>query len=120
MNASKTIVSLSLASLTLCMPLIASAQTADTPGGQASTGTPIEQKPGKAASPGSTATTPSATNPSGSLSKGHSMTPNADTTMTNKSGMSKSGKATTDKSNKTEPGDVPTYPAPARDGTPTK
>jgi hypothetical protein len=29
-------------------------------------------------------------------------------------------RASTKRSNTTEPGDVPTYPAPAKDGTPTK
>ncbi len=115
MNASRLIAALALT----CAPLIVSAQTAGAPGGQASTGTPIEQKPGVGAAPtapGSTATSPNATNPGGNLSKTPSTTPND---MSKSTSMQK-GKPTGDKSSSTAPGDAPTYPAPARDGTPTK
>jgi len=77
------------------------AQTANTPGGQAATGSALDQTtttPQRNV-PKTTATSPDQTNPSGAVTK----------TRTHKT-----------KTNPTEPGDAPTYPAPAPDGTPTK
>lgn len=91
------------------------AQTANTPGGQAATGTPLDQTnstPAKT-TPKSTSTTPDATNPSGSVTHG---TPSTSTTGAPMRTSPATGKATT----AVPPGNVPTYPAPARDGTPTK
>ena len=110
MIRSRTLLALGIAAL----PFVVQAQTANTPGGSASTGTPIEQTktaPGKLA-PGTTATSPSATNPEGSLpSKGSSSSMKK-----SDSKMSGPGKTAA-----TPPaGEVPTYPAPAKDGTPTK
>ena len=75
-----------LAALIASVPLLVHAQTANTPGGSASTGTPLDQTktdPGKIAPP-TTSSTPTTTNPSGTMSKGSS-------TMS-KEGMSKTNK----------------------------
>ena len=106
----------SLIALTLAaLPLLAQAQTANTPGGQAATGTPIDQTrttPGKNA-PSTTATSPSANNPTGTLNKG------SDAMSTD--GGDVKAKTNRKPAKSTAPaGDVPTYPAPAKDGTPTK
>jgi hypothetical protein len=90
-----------LAATIAAFPLLVAAQTANQPGGQASTGTPLDQtnKP-ENTTPKTTSTSPDANNPAGSLPakpKHHA-----------------TKKATT------QTGDVPTYPAPAPDGTPTK
>lgn len=125
MNQIKTLLVLAAAALPLAtLPLAASAQTANTPGGSAATGTPLDQtKPmGQSAPTGNSATSPTATNPGGTLSRGGAAsTPGTTTgsmsdTTTGKSKMNRSkGKA-----NETATGDVPTYPAPTKDGTPTK
>jgi hypothetical protein len=90
-------------------PIAVSAQTANTPGGQAATGSGLDQTTtnSQRATPGKTSTNPDMTNPSGSL-------PGKDTTADQKT--TQRHRAT----NKKETGDVPTYPAPAPDGTPTK
>lgn len=111
-----------IASAVLTLPLAVAAQTANTPGGQAATGTPLDQtksSPQKS-TPATTSTTPDATNPSGSLSHGMS-----NSTSGSGSSMSKSKTRNTDQMGKgtttaAPAGDVPTYPAPAKDGTPTK
>ena len=111
----------------------ASAQTANTPGGSAATGTALDQsKPtGTMAPTGNTATNPSTTNPGGTLNKsapatGGTMAPSstmapsgsmAPAGTTNSSGTARTNSG---KANTTKPGDAPTYPAPAKDGTPTK
>ena len=59
------------AALIASLPLIGVAQTANTPGGQSSTGTPLDQTktdPGKIA-PTTTTTSPTTTNPAGSTAK---------------------------------------------------
>ena len=86
----------------IATPLAVLAQTANTPGGQASTGSAIDKSAPNV--PATTATSPDMTNPSGSLPP--------------KSG--KTMKKPLGKSNTTQPGDASTYPAPAKDGTPTK
>jgi hypothetical protein len=96
-------------------PVAVSAQTANTPGGQAATGSGLEQSNtnnAQRATPGRTATSPDMTNPSGSLPARDSTT-NATTTTPKTTTRHRA-------TNKTAPGDVPTYPAPAPDGTPTK
>lgn len=59
------------AALIVSAPLAAVAQTANTPGGSASTGTPLDQTrtdPGKIA-PATTSTSPTTTNPAGNTGK---------------------------------------------------
>lgn len=128
MKKIRTLIALAAAVLPLAtLPLAASAQTANTPGGSAATGTPLDQtKPMSQPGPtGNSATSPNATNPGGTLTRGASpavtgapatTTGAMSDTTTGKSKMNRSkGKA-----NETAPGEVPTYPAPAKDGTPTK
>ena len=95
-----------LVALALCAtPLLVLAQNTNTPGGQASTGTPIEQTK-------SSSQKPMATSPSGTGANGTSSTAGDGTAMKKKARA---------KAKDAPPaGDVPTYPAPARDGTPTK
>ena len=102
MNLIRPSLAIAIASLSLA----AFAQTANTPGGQAATGTQLDQttkSPQNA--PKTTATTPDATNPTGSTTPGHT------------TGTTGTSPRT---ANHTAPGDAPTYPAPAKDGTPTK
>jgi hypothetical protein len=97
MNTVRTLVAIGIVTASFG----AFAQTANTPGGQASTGSALDQtnKSSEKTLPKTTATSPDETNPSGALTKSH----------THKA-----------KTKPTAPGDVPTYPAPAPDGTPTK
>lgn len=100
---------MSLGLLVAAVPLVVAAQTANTPGGSASTGTPIDQTksaPGSTAA-GSTQTTPDATNPSGSGAKKRKL--HAPKLQSHASAK-----------NSTKPGDAPTYPAPTASGQPTK
>lgn len=100
-------------------PLLVHAQTSNAPGGSASTGSPLEQSKSSPvnSTPSNTSTAPTTTNPSGSLTKGavkgsdHS---------TNAKGGEAMSKTKPTKGNDVAPGDVPTYPAPTKDGTPTK
>lgn len=88
-------------------PLLALAQNTNTPGGQASTGTPLDQTKTSSQKPAadkSTSTT-STTTPDA--------TSNGGGTMAKRKSKAKS-------SGQTPAGDVPTYPAPTPDGTPTK
>ena len=96
--------------LVAALPLMLHAQTANTPGGSVSTGTPLDQSKSapQKTTPSTTATSPTATNPSGSTSTDGKAARKA-----RRSSAAKDGTAT-------PPGDVPTYPAPAKDGTPTK
>ncbi len=93
----------------LVLPLLASSQTANTPGGSASTGTPLDQTRSSPSSnaPATTSTSPSTTNPTGAVTKSPT-----------KSGKIRNALKKSDKS--TPLGDEPSYPAPAKDGTPTK
>jgi hypothetical protein len=92
------------------LPWIVQAQTANAPGGQASTGTPLDQTTSpQTAAPKTTKTAPSTTNPTGSTSA----TDASSTAKTPKTRRSM-------KANDNPPGDVPTYPAPAPNGAPTK
>jgi hypothetical protein len=95
------------AAASAAVPLIVAAQTANTPGGEAATGSGLDQTKNapQKTTPKTTQTAPDATNPSGTL-------PSKDTKA--------SRHALRRDAAKTETGDVPTYPAPARDGTPTK
>ncbi len=100
---------LSLGLLAAAVPFVVAAQTANTPGGNASTATPLDQTksaPGSTAA-GATQTTPDATNPSGSLPAKKKRHP-----------LKAVGHASSN--NSTAPGDVPTYPAPNEAGKPTK
>ena len=116
-----------IAAAVAALPLAASAQTANTPGGQAATGTSLDQTKSSPprATPKTTQPTPDATNPSGSL-PARGTTPAADvnssTTVTTDTTASTkaSRRAARKAANTTKPGEVPTYPAPAPDGTPTK
>ena len=113
-----------LAAAVAALPLAVSAQTANTPGGSAATGTPLDQTKGapQKSTPATTQTTPDTTNPSGSLpSKGASSVGANGTTTTDTTDSTKASRRAARKAaNTTKPGDVPTYPAPAVDGTPTK
>lgn len=120
MNKMRTVLALTL----VVAPLAVMAQTANSPGGSAATGTGLDQtKPSgqRSSGPtGDTATNPGMTNPGGTLNKGTSSSTTgssmSDTTPSGKSKM----KGPKGKANETAPGEVPTYPAPAKDGTPTK
>ena len=94
-----------LAAAVVCAPLTLAAQTANTPGGQAATGSGLDQttkNPQENAS-GRARTTTDMTNPKGTM-------PQKDDDAKGKRGAA----------NRTKPGDVPTYPAPAPGGEPTK
>lgn len=85
-------------------PLLALAQNTNTPGGQASTGTPLDQTKTSSQKPATDKSTSTTTPDAKSSGSG---------TMANR-------KSKTKASGQTPAGDVPTYPAPAPDGTPTK
>lgn len=93
-----------LVGLILCAaPLVVVAQNSNTPGGQASTGTPLEQTKTSSQKP--------------AFHKKPKMNA-TDTPGDSSEGMSKP-KRRAKAANPTPSGDVPTYPAPAPDGTPT-
>ena len=102
---SRPFLAAALAAAILCLPPTVAAQTANTPGGQAATGSGLDQttKNPQETTSGRTRTTTDMTNPKGTMS------PKDDDAKT------KRGAA-----NRTKPGDVPTYPAPAPGGEPTK
>jgi hypothetical protein len=81
-------------------PLLVLAQTTNTPGGQASTGTPLEQTKTSSQKPASD----------------NAMSP----TSTSSDGTAMKKKSRRKAKNTQQTGDMPTYPAPAPDGTPTK
>ena len=85
-------------------PLVVLAQNTNTPGGQASTGTPLDQTKTSSQKPAVDKST-TTTNPDA---------------MSNSTGGSMAKTKRPKTTNTTPAGDVPTYPAPARDGTPTK
>ena len=85
-------------------PLVVLAQNTNTPGGQASTGTPLEQTKTSSQKPTFNKSTKT-TNPDA---------------MSNTTGGSMAKTKRSKTPNATPAGDVPTYPAPAPDGTPTK
>ena len=95
----------------LALPLVATAQTTApgvTPADQPRTNLEKQQttENGNAPKYGGPGT-----DTGGSMSKG---------SRTDAAKTSKKAKSDTAKANRTAPGDAPTYPAPARDGTPTK
>lgn len=85
-------------------PMLVLAQNSNTPGGQASTGTPLEQTKTSSQKP--------------AFNKKPKMNA-TDTSSDSSEGMRKP-KRRAKTANPTPSGDVPTYPAPATDGTPTK
>lgn len=104
----------------VALPLYAGAQTANTPGGSASTGSSLDQTNGAAqkAAPATTSTATSMTNPKGSLPKADESTEPGSATTEASRNMKSTSRKNLGKTSK--PGDVPSYPAPAKDGTPTQ
>ena len=93
-------------------PLLVLAQNTNTPGGQASTGSPLEQTKTSSQKPAFDKSTKT-TNPD-------SMANTTSGTMANGSTGTMAKKPRNKTTSTTPAGDVPTYPAPAPDGTPTK
>jgi len=101
-----------LAATLVAVPLIVAAQTANTPGGQASTGTGLDQTKNapQQTTPTTTKTTPDVTNPSGALPSKETIPAH---TRAGRRALRRDGA-------RTEPDNVPTGPLPARDVTPTQ